>query len=114
MNLAELKAKGGFVALAPVAKEVTWTHKNDAGEEVKDTFTVFIKRHSFGTIEQIWAGESDRSKSASYIAQSVRLGERGKDALSYEDAFQLDPSLATVLIGAINEVNSTGKSEPKN
>lgn len=114
MNLDDLKAKGGFVPLAPVAKEVTWTRKNEAGEEIIDTFTVYIKRHSFGAIESIWAGDGDRSKSAAYISQSVKLGLAGKESLTYEDAYQLDPGLATVLITAINEVNGTGKAEPKN
>lgn len=114
MNLSELKAKGGIVASAPVPREVTWTRKNDAGEEVTDTFTVFIKRQSFGSIETIWAGAEDRSKSATYISQSLRLGDKGKEQMSYDEAFQLDPSLATVFITAINEVNGTGRTEPKN
>lgn len=115
MNLAELKARGGFVALAPVAKEVTWKHKDEAtGEELVDTFTVHVKRQSFGAIESIWASGEERSKSASYISQSIRLGDKGKDSLTYDDAYQLDPSLAGVLIAAINEVNGTGRTEPKN
>lgn len=114
MNLAALRARGGFVPLEPVPKEVTWKHTNDEGVEVEDTFTVFIKRQSFGTIEQLFTAEGDRSKSAAYISQTVRLGEKGKDAISYDDAFQLDPGLAGALINAINEVNGTGRTEPKN
>lgn len=114
MNLAELKAKGGIVAAAPVQKEVTWVRKNDAGEEVTDTFIIFVKRQSFGSIETIWASGEDRSKSASYISQSLRLGDKGKEQMSYDEAYQLDPSLATVFITAINEVNGTGKATPKN
>lgn len=114
MNLAELKAKGGFVALAPVKREVVWKRKNEAGEDEELRFNVFIKKHSFGTIEQIWSGEESRSKSAAYIAESVRLGEKGQEALTYEDAYQLDTGLATVLIAAINEVNGTGDAKPKN
>lgn len=115
MNLAELKARGGFVALAPVAKEVTWKHTDEAtGEELVDTFTVHVKRQSFGAIESIWSGDKDRSKSAAYISQSIRLGDKGKDAISYDEAYQLDPGLAGVLIAAINEVNGTGRTEPKN
>lgn len=114
MNLAELKAKGGIVAAAPVPKEVTWTRKNEAGEEVSDAFTILVKRQSFGSIETIWANTEDRSKSAAYISQSLRFGDKGKEQMSYEDAYQLDPSLATVFIAAINEVNGTGKAAPKN
>lgn len=115
MNLADLRARGGFVPLAPVLKEVTWKHKDaETGEEVEDTFSVHIKRQSFGTIEAIWAGGEDRSKSAQYISHAVKIGEQGKDSISYEDAYQLSPGLAAVLMEAINEVNGTGKAEPKN
>lgn len=34
--------------------------------------------------------------------------------MSYEDAYQLEPSLAKVMIDAVNKVNGTGASEPKN
>lgn len=114
MNLSELKAKGGIVAAAPIPKEVTWTRRNDAGEEMSDTFTIFVKRQSFGSIETIWASGEDRSKSAAYISQSLRLGDKGKEQMSYDEAYQLDTSLATVFITAINEVNGTGRAEPKN
>ncbi len=114
MNLSELKTKGGFVPLAPVKREVVWKRKNDAGEEEELKFFVFVKKHSFGTIEQIWSGEQDKSKSAAYIAQSIRLGDKGQEEMSYEDAYQLDTGLATVFISAINEVNGTGDAKPKN
>ena len=114
MNLSDLKAKGGFVALAPVPKELTWKRKDAAGQEVEDTFTVYVMRQSFGAIESIWAGTEDRSKAAAYISQSIRLGDKGKERMSYDDAFQLDPGLAGLFISAINEVNGTGRTEPKN
>lgn len=114
MNLDDLRKKGGFVPLAPVKKEVVWTRHNETGEEISDTFDVYIKRHSFGAIESIWTGDEDKSKSAAYISQSIRLGPGGKETLTYDDAYQLDPGLATVLITAINEVNGTGATTPKN
>ena len=114
MNLADLKAKGAFVPMAPVAKEVTWKHFDATGAEVEDKFTVYVKRQSFGAIESIWASSKDRSQSATYLSQSIRLGEKGKDVMTYDDAFQLDPGLAAVLIAAVNEVNGTGRTEPKN
>lgn len=110
MKLADLKAKGGFVPSAPVAKEVEW---DKDGEKL--AFTIHIKRHSFGTIERLFADKDDElSRSAAYIAASVCLGAGGKESMSYEDAYQLEPSLAAVFIKAINEVNGTGASEPKN
>jgi hypothetical protein len=114
MNINDLKAKGGFVPLAPIKKEVTWTRMNDAGEEISDTFDIYVKRQSFGTIEAIWSGEKDRSKSADYISQSIRLGPGGKETLTYDEAYQLDTGLATAFIVAINEVNGTGDAKAKN
>lgn len=115
MDLKQLKAKGAFVPKAPVPREVEWTHiDQESGEEVTDKFTVYVKKQSFGSIERLFMGEDDRSKSAAFIAQCIRLGDGGKDELSYEDAYQLDAGLAAVLVKAINDVNSTGKAEPKN
>jgi len=114
MNLEDLIANGGLVPETPVKRSAIWNKKNEAGEDVELQFDVFVKKHSFGTIEKIWNDDGDRSKSAAYISQSIRLGENGKQQLSYEQAFQLDPGLATVLIGVINEVNGTGGGDPKN
>lgn len=114
MKLSELKSKGGFVAGAPVAKEVTWKRMGEAGEEVADTFKIFVIKQSFGTIESIWSGKEDKSKAAQYISESVRLGDDGKERMSYQDAYQLDPGLAAVLIAAVNEVNGASKADSKN
>lgn len=114
MDLKQLKAKGAFVPKAPIPKEIEWTHTDpETGEEVTDKFTVHVKKQSFGSIERLFMGEDDRSKSAAFIAQCIRLGD-GQDEMSYEDAYQLDAGLAAALVKAINEVNSTGNAEPKN
>lgn len=110
MNLKELKARGAFVDAHPVKKNVTW--QPPEGESVN--FDIFIKRLSFGTVEKVFlVEEGDKSRSANYIAQAVFFGdEKGKPvALSYEDAYNLEPSLARVFLDAINEVNGTGKAE---
>lgn len=109
MKIAELKKKGGFVPSALVKKEVTWKKGDD-----ELTFTVHVKRQSFGTVEKLFSGDDDQSRSAAFIAASLRLGENGVEEMTYEDAYQLDPSLAAVFIEAINEVNGTGRKEPKN
>lgn len=106
MKLADLKAAGGFVPSAPVAIEVEWKR----GEESLK-FTIHVKRHSFGTIEQLLSDKDDeKSRSAAYIAESILLGDAGKEKLSYADAYALEPSLAAVFIRAINDVNGTGDS----
>jgi hypothetical protein len=53
MKLQELKDKGGFVPSAPIPMEVTWTRPGPDGAEVSDTFTIHVKRQSFGTIERL-------------------------------------------------------------
>lgn len=113
MNLKELREKGGFVASAPIPREVEWKHRDEAGEEVTDKFTVHVVKQSFGDIERLYVGSDDRSKAATFIAQCIRLGD-GTERLSYEDAYQLDPGLAAVLVQAANEVNKTVKAPEKN
>ncbi len=95
MNLAEIKAAGGFIPAEPVKVPVEWNgHK----------FDVFVKRLSFGEVENLFTSD-DRSKSARMIAASVLLGE-DREPISYEDAYRLDPTLASKLIEAINRINA--------
>lgn len=112
MDLRELKAKGGFVSAEPVAQEVTWKHSDEDGDH-EDKFDVYVVRQSFGAIEKLFTGSDERSRSASFIAQCIRLGDK-KEAMSYDDAYMLDPGLASVLVEAINKVNATGKAKEKN
>lgn len=109
MNLKQLKAKGGIVDAQPVKKDISWTHLDSkTGKQVTDTFTVYIRRQSFGVIERLFSqGESAQSRNASYLAASVSLGAEGDEALSYDDAFGLEPSLGFVILNAVNEVNGT-------
>jgi hypothetical protein len=112
MKLQELRELGGFVPVEPVERTVTWTRTIN-GEEKSDSFTVLVKRQSFGTIERLLLTENDdRSRSARFLAESILLGD-GKDRLSYEDAYRLEPSLAAALIDAVNAVNGTGRTEGK-
>jgi hypothetical protein len=113
MNLRELKAKGGFIDATPVAKEVEWKHTDDSGNEVTDKFTVHVVRLSFGDVERLFASGSDTSRAATFIERCIRLGD-GTERLSYDDAYALDPGLASVLVQAVNEVNSTGRDAEKN
>lgn len=95
MNLKQLKAKGGIVDVLPVKKQVSWTHLDSkTGKEVTDTFTLHIRRQSFGVIERLFAdSDNEQSRNARYIAASVALGTDGGEALSYEDAYGLEPTL---------------------
>ncbi|MGE8150892.1 phage tail assembly chaperone family protein, TAC [Pseudomonas vancouverensis] len=116
MNLKQLKTKGGIVDGEPIRKEVSWTHQDGkSGKEVTDTFTLHIRRQSFGVIERLFTqGESTQSRNASYLAACVSLGAEGAEALCYEDAYNLEPSLGFLMLNAVNEVNGTGGVAAKN
>ncbi|MDD1022769.1 phage tail assembly chaperone family protein, TAC [Pseudomonas sp. TNT2022 ID1048] len=116
MNLKQLKAKGGIVDALPVKKQVSWTHLDSkTGKEVTDTLTLHVRRQSFGVIERLFAeNDSELSRNARYIAASVALGADGSEALSYDDAYGLEPSLGFLILNAVNEVNGTGGAAAKN
>lgn len=114
MNLKELRERGGIVPSAPVKTEVSWTHPGEDGQDVTDTFTVHVVKHSFGAVERI-IGENnrhpDRSQTAAFIAASILLGDDGSEVIAYEDAYQLETGLARALMDAISRVNGTGDPE---
>ena len=116
MDLNRLRELGGIVSSIPVKREVSWGHLTDTGEEVTDTFTVHIRKHSCGTMERFHAARDaqDKSGPALIISESVLLGEDGAEPIPYDVAFQLDTRLARVLIDAINEVNGFGGITAKN
>ncbi len=105
MNLQQLTEKGGFVEAAPVKMPVTWTRKNAAGEDLTDEFDVWVRRRSFGTFERVASLGEDRSRSAKMLSECVLLDE-AQESLSYEQAYQLDPSLAMALIEAVKEASA--------
>lgn len=115
MNLDELISRGAIVPSTPVPTEVTWPRSEEDGGDV--TFIVHIKRRSYGVMERVFKTDPenpDRSINAQFISESVLFGDGGSEQMSYEQAFQLEPSLATVLMKAVREVNGLGRTEPKN
>jgi hypothetical protein len=106
MNLKELRAKGAFVPSHPVKRTITW--KPLEGDEL--TFDIHVKRLAFGDYERLFLSEQDdRSRMARALCETVKLGDDGKEELTYKDAYQLEPSLARVLLDAVNEVNGGPK-----
>ena len=83
-------------------KKVSWTHTPlGATEEVTDTFTVHVKKLSFGAIEQLLSPDnkqSERAKMSAFIAATILLGDDGKQPFPFAKAFQLDPGLANALM----------------
>lgn len=100
MNLQQLTDLGGFVDAAPSQQTVTWTRTNAAGEPITDTFDVWVRRRSFGTLERVQALGEDRSRSAQILSECILLGD-DKQPIDYVQAYQLQPTLAMALIEAV-------------
>lgn len=113
MNLKELQARGACVDMSPVKRSVTWRHVDEkTGEQLTDTFDVWVTRLSFGVIDRMgYARQSKRSQNAELIAASIRLGENAEEVIPYEVAYSLDPALALELVRAAGEVNKLKKEE---
>lgn len=103
MKLSDLR--GAVVSGELVKKDIVWTRDVD-GEEVTDSFAVFVKRPSFGDVERIFVGGDDKSRSAAMISACIRMGEHGEELLTYDQAYQLVPSLAQLFSEAIKEVQT--------
>jgi hypothetical protein len=101
MKLSELKSKGGFVPTEPVKVSVRWERPDETME-----FDVHVRRLPAGEFERIYADPKDkeRSKTAALISACILFGEKADESISYKDAYQLEPSLASALINAITEV----------
>lgn len=102
MNLSELQGMGGFVDTDPVQKDVEWKGADGKSYSGK----VFVVRQPFGAVEQAMINSADRSQGAKLISLCIRLGEGASEALTYEQAYNLHPSVAWAFVAAINEVNT--------
>lgn len=102
MNLAELKAAGAFVAPEPIKETVTWNGH---------TFDVWIKPVSFADSEKMISAMAagDTSRGALLLSNSVLLGD-DREALTYEDAIKLEPSLAMTLVHTVQKVKDRPKA----
>lgn len=115
MNIQDLMEKGGFVDPTPVKAEVVWLKKNKATGEIEEIkFDVHVKRQSWGSMEQLWSGDTEQSKTAKMISSAIVLGADQKESFTYEQAYSLDPDLATALLKAINQTNGKTKEAAKN
>lgn len=106
MNISELEEAGAFVQDEPVKKEIVWKRQKD-GKAVEIRFEVYIRPQSFGAIENVQVTEKDKSKMAGYVSKAI-LNEKGEPVFTYEKAFLLNPAFGTLLLQAINDVNSVG------
>ena len=106
MDLSRLQELGGFVPPTPVKREVTWAPEN--GEPV--TFAVHIKKLSAGHVERLFRDpRRERSVSALMVSETLLLGDDANETIPFDRAFELDRSLADVLLEAIEDVNPVTK-----
>jgi hypothetical protein len=113
MNVTQLMGLGGFVSSEPDKVSVTWANVDaTTGEDITNTFDVFVLRTTFGNVEKMWTSGDDKSKSAILITECLRFGEDAQERLTYEQALSLQPGLAAALMEAYNSVNAR-RSAPK-
>lgn len=109
INLSQLKEIGGVLTGEAVAREVLWKRTDEDGNEVENTFTVGVVKLGIAATERIWAQSESKSRWATLIHETIRLGNGFKDRISYEDACNLEPSLFNALSEASNVVNPKPK-----
>jgi hypothetical protein len=117
MDIETLKAKGAFIQVPPVPVEATWTHPDENGEEVTDTFTVHCRRMAVGWLDRVFAmyrTNPTASRTAVIISEGIFFGEGGKEKLTYDQAAALDWDLSKALVKAFNKVqeNPVKNSQP--
>lgn len=108
MNIKELQQAGAFVSAEMTKKSITF----EIGDEEYNA-DVYIKPLGIGEHEALYAnsqGSDDNvSRTAQLIAAVARFGEGGQEQMSYEDAYQLHPSLASAIMEAYTEVTTPEK-----
>jgi hypothetical protein len=105
-TLKELKAMGAFTSDKPVRKEIKFTLN---GEDL--SAVIHVKHLGIGEYESLFLGDDEsRSRTAKAISHAVTLGEDGKERISFQDAYRLEPVLAGAMLTAFNEVNTPKKS----
>lgn len=105
-SFKDLKALGAFISDERVPKEIKFKIE---GQEM--TATIHVKRLSAGDYEGLFlAQQQGRSQTAEVISKTISLGEKGKEAISFEDAYKLHPDVAGAMVNAFNEVNTAKKS----
>lgn len=101
MKLADIQSRGGFVSAEPVKKEIKWFSDGQQHEG-----SVFIVSPPFGEVDSAISQNTDtRSRSAHLISLYVRFGDHGEEHITYEQAYNLAPSLGWALVTAINEAS---------
>ena len=114
LKLDELEKKGAFPAERLIKRTVSWEHVDENGEEITDTFDIFVKCLSVSEFESFQAEENKgKNFTAFMISECLRLGDKGEEVIEYEKARQLDGTLANCLFTDIMSVMGMGSKEAK-
>jgi len=109
MSIAGLKKIGGVLTGQAIERNIKWTNVDDDGKKTEHEFTVGVVKLGLAATERIWApvqnGDEERSSWAMLICETIRLGDKFDERISYEDACNLNPSLFSALSEAANSVN---------
>lgn len=107
MKISELKKEGGLVSPKLVKRSIKW--ESDDKQHEGD---IFVRRVSFGVIDQIMS-DDDASTNSALIVETIRLGEKGEEHFTYDQAYQLEPNLAAAMVEALMAVNRIGEQPAK-
>jgi hypothetical protein len=104
-DLIDMKA---FIPDELVPRQITFDLDDGKGAQ---TFDIFVRRMSIGVHEAIWAdgGSLNPSKTARLLSEAIRLGEKGEEKLTYQQAFELNAKIALEMSKAITDVNGGGE-----
>lgn len=114
-NLKALLAEATVDSTNLTKATVEWTRKVE-GKATTSTLDIFIVVDvSFAASDRIYLGtaqqSNDPSRMARVIAERVRFGENGEEAMTFEQAAKLQPSLGWALVIAVNEFDKTQITE---
>lgn len=116
LSLETLASKGGIVdtRLVPVTK--VWRHFDDESSTmVDDEISFFVRRGSYGDFARARvAGEAAGVLAdVLMVAGCIRMGAKGEEQLTYEQAESLDAGLFGAFREAVAEVYDGAKADPK-
>jgi hypothetical protein len=102
-----------------VKRPVEWKRVNAEGVEVTDNYDVFVvKDISFAASDRVYLGDNttgDSSRYARLISERIRLGTKGEERFTHEEASALESSLGWSLVKTITDYDKEvdAKKDPK-
>lgn len=109
-SLKELRAIGAVMPDKPVRKPIEFSITNDEGVTTDHAWDIHVKKMSIGEYEELFlSGKDERSRTARVISAAITLGNDGKEVIDFQTAYKLHPNIATAMVAAFNEVNTSKK-----